>query len=482
MSINNNETPAPQAPHILIFPYPAQGHTLPLLDFTHQLALRGLTLTILTTPKNLPTLSHLLQTHPQIKTLTLPFPSHPSLPPGVENVKELGNAGNLPIMAALPNLRDPIIHWFRSNTNPPVAIISDFFLGWTQKLAQELNIPRIAFFSSGAFLVSVLDYCWNHVANDSDVVEFVGLPRTPSFKEEHLPSIFRRYRGGDPVWENIKDAMVANIMSWGCIFNTFEDLESEYLEYLKKLTGHDRVYGVGPISLLGPSKRELSSKADSNKELLGWLDGCPDGSVLYVCFGSQKLLSKNQMQALATGLERSGTRFIWVVNTGSAQLIEEGIGVGVPDGFEERVAGRGMVVRGWAPQVLLLSHNSVGGFLSHCGWNSVLEGLVGGVVILGWPMEADQYVNARLLVEDMGIAVRVCEGAGSVPDPDELASAIAESLSEDVKVKVRAKEMRDKALTAVKFGGSSWRDLDMLVKELSQLQMRGKHRDRETRL
>ncbi|GMP58423.1 hypothetical protein CsSME_00022096 [Camellia sinensis var. sinensis] len=132
----------------------------------------------------------------------------------------------------------------------------------------------------------------------------------------------------------------------------------------------------------------------------------------------------------------------------------------VPDGFEDRVSGRGMVIKGWAPQVPILNHQAVGGFLSHCGWNSVLEGLAGGVMILGWPMEADQFVNTRLLVEDMEAAVYVCKGADAVPDSAELAQIIAKSLSGNTVQKVKALELRQKAMEAVEIGGSSWKDLE----------------------
>ncbi|KAL5826190.1 hypothetical protein ACOSQ4_017987 [Xanthoceras sorbifolium] len=412
--------------HVLVFPYPAQGHTLPLLDLTHQLALRNITITVLTTPKNKPSLSPVLNAHPTIETLVLPFPSHPSIPPGVENVRELGNRGNIPIMLALANLFDPIIHWFRSHPNPPVAIISDFFLGWTLSLANHLHIPRIKFF----------------------------LLQSPLFKEEHLPTVFRLYKESDPDWQLLKDGMINNSLSWGCIFNSFQALEADYLDYFKTKMGHNRVFGVGPLSLLGPessSRGSSSSCSGSNDYALQWLDKCPDGSVVYVCFGSQKQLKREQMEALASGLEKSGVRFLWVVKT---SIINGGWG------------------KGWAPQVSILNHKAVGGFLSHCGWNSVLEGIVGGVMILGWPMEADQFVNARLLVEDLGVGVRVCEGADSVPDSDELGRLISESLNECVQVKVKAKKLRDKALVAVSNGGTSTSDLDKLVQHLNKLQLK----------
>ncbi|XP_004298337.1 PREDICTED: UDP-glycosyltransferase 89A2-like [Fragaria vesca subsp. vesca] len=461
-------------PHILVYPYPAQGHMLPLLDLTNQLALRHLTITLIITPKNLPTLTPLLSSHPSIQTLVLPFPSHPKIPPGVENVKDLGTHGNLSVINALANLHDPIIQWFNSHPNPPVALISDFFLGYTLRLADHLKIPRITFFSSGAYLASIHEYCWRNldlVQSSSNVIDFPYVPRKPSLKKEHVPSIVLAHKGADPESELLRVSMLANTDSWGCVFNSFQDLEGEYLDHLKRRMGHNRVYGVGPLSLIDAGDGGLDRgnlNTGSGGDVMAWLDGCPDGSVLYVGFGSQKLLDSKQMEALASGLELSGVRFVWTVKTGSAQETKDGYGI-VPEGFEERVAGRGRMVKGWSPQVLILGHRAVGGFVSHCGWNSVLEAIAGGVLILGWPMEADQYVNAKLLVEDLGVAIQVCEGASGVPDPAQLGKVIAESLSGDSAEKVRAKELRDKAFSAVSDGGSSVRDLDELVKELSLL-------------
>lgn len=466
--------------HILVFPYPAQGHMLPILDLTHQLALRGLSITILVTPKNLPTLTPLLHTHPSsIETVVFPFPPHPKIPPGVENIKDIGNHGNLYVINALANLQAPIVHWFSSHPNPPVALVSDFFLGWTLHLAHQLGIPRITFYSSCAFLASVFHYCWRNLdkmRSSSGIVHFPDLPRSPSFKQDQVPSVVRCHRESDPESELLRNSMLANTESWGCVFNSFEDFEAEYFAHLRTKMDHFRVYAVGPLNLTPATAADDSSlgRANPNKDsganVMTWLDGCPDGSVLYVCFGSQKLPNRQQMEALASGLELSGVRFVWAVKTGSAQQVKDGYGV-LPDGFEERVAGRGLVIKGWAPQVLILGHKAVGGFVSHCGWNSVLEAIVAGVLILGWPMEADQFVNAKLLAEDMGVAVKVCEGDNAVPDPAELGKVISESMTRETPEKVRAKELRDKAFAAVGSGGSSSKHLDELVKELDQLKV-----------
>ncbi|XP_054810260.1 UDP-glycosyltransferase 89A2-like [Prosopis cineraria] len=462
-------------PHILMFPHPAQGHLLPLLDLAHQLALRAFTITIIVTPKNLPTIHPLLSVHPAtIQTLLLPLPSHPTLPPGVENVRDLGQMGNTPIIAALSKLHDPIIHWFKSHPSPPVAIISDFFLGWTLRLSRQLGIPRIGFFSSGAFLTSVTDICWKNpeAFRNRKEVEFSDIPGKPSFKQEHLPSMFLGYKESDPDWEIVKEGYLANMESWGSVFNSFHALEGPYLDYLRTALEHRRrVFAVGPLSLLGPDNRtgRGNPNQEANSDVLSWLDGCPDGSVLYVCFGSQKLLKREQMEALAVGLERSETRFVWVAKpVTTQQQMEEGYGM-VPDGFEDRVKGRGFVVKGWAPQLAILSHRAVGGFLSHCGWNSVLEAMVAGVMILGWPMDADQFVNAKLLVEDKGVAATVCEGADSVPDPDELGRVIRMSMGVDSPEKERAKQLSREALGSVTGEGRSSKELDDLVEALIEL-------------
>ncbi|XP_021718333.1 UDP-glycosyltransferase 89A2-like [Chenopodium quinoa] len=449
--------------HILVIPYPAQGHMPALLDLTHQLALRGLKITVLITPKNLPALTPLLSAHStSIETLVLPLPPHPKVPLGVENLKDIGNSGNAPITAALSKLEEEVIQWFRSHTSPPQAIISDFFLGCTQHWATQLNIPRIAFYSVSALLTCILTHLWEHSdkQNISSIFEFPDLPSSPSFTLDQLPSIFRKFKEGDPDWEIVKEGLRANPKSWGYVFNSFYALEGDYLDHLKKDLGHGRVYTVGPLSLKGLSKR-VNPGLDTRYDVLNWLDTCPDSSVLYVCFGSQKLLTEPQIRALALGLEQSKTRFIWVVKSDSSQQ--------VPDGFEERVSDQGMVLRGWAPQPEILSHKAVGGFMSHCGWNSLLESVIAGVMILAWPMEADQFQNAKQLVEYAGLAIRLCEGEHTVPDSNSLAQIICESIGQDIPQKARARAMREKALEAVKDGRSSAVGLDELVKELNQL-------------
>ncbi|GJN01516.1 hypothetical protein PR202_ga18789 [Eleusine coracana subsp. coracana] len=134
-------------------------------------------------------------------------------------------------------------------------------------------------------------------------------------------------------------------------------------------------------------------------------------------------------------------------------------------------AGRGMVVRGWAPQVAALRHAAVGWFVTHCGWNSVLEAVAAGVPMLAWPMSADQFVNARLLVDEARVAVRACAGGvGVAPDAGELAAVLADAVGEKGRgMAQRARELAKEAARAVKEGGSSYADLEDLVQEIREL-------------
>lgn len=273
--------------------------------------------------------------------------------------------------------------------------------------------------------------------------------------------------------EFIKDGLLADVESWGLVVNSFSELEAVYLEHLRQEMGHDRVWAVGPLlphddgDSHGPKQRGGSSSVKV-EDILSWLDTCEDRKLVYVCFGSQALPPKHVLDQLAFGLEKSGVRFIWSVREPTTAQVENNYGT-IPSGFEDRVVGRGLVIRGWAPQVLILRHRAVGAFLTHCGWNSVLEGIVAGVPLLAWPMGADQFANASLLVDEMKVAIRVGEGAQTVPDPEELARVLVESVSENRVERNAAEDLRGAALEAIKEGGRSEREFDSMLRKLATL-------------
>nr|GEX04156.1 UDP-glycosyltransferase 73C6-like [Tanacetum cinerariifolium] len=139
-------------------------------------------------------------------------------------------------------------------------------------------------------------------------------------------------------------------------------------------------------------------------------------------------------------------------------------------------------IRDWAPQVLILSHPSVGGFLTHCGWNSVLESVSAGVPMITWPMFAEQFLNEKLVVQVLGVGVGV--GAQVVVHWGEEEKFGVTVKSEDIKdsiekvmdVGIEGNERRKKAKVlgrvakkAIEEGGSSHCNLTLLIQDLKEL-------------
>ncbi|KAI3888027.1 hypothetical protein MKW92_029275 [Papaver armeniacum] len=482
--------------HILIFPFPAQGHMLPLLDLVHQFAIRATTtttITVLVTPKNLLILNPLLIQHPSIvQTLVLPFPTPKDspIPPGVENMKDLPPTYFAPMITTMSKLHDPILNWFQSHPSPPTSIISDFFLGWTQHLASQLGIPRFVFSPCGALTLSLTSLLWcqsqtsttdGSIHDTNVLVSFPEIPGCPTYPWWQLSTTYRAYvqgkkngssNGSDDL-ELMRNGFVANYLeSSGIIFNSFHELEGIYLDHMKQtyFGGNKRLWAIGPLPKSRPTER-----GGINSDIIPWLDTCEDHSVLYICFGTQAVLSNAQMEALAVGLEKSGVRFVWCVAKPTVGHVPGEYGM-VPSWFGDQTAGRGLVIRGWAPQVLILKHKAIGSYLTHCGWNSVLESICAGVPMLGWPMGTDHFTNATLLVDQMKVVVRVCEGEKTIPDVDEFARCLAGSVansSRNNEMRMRVMALQQAAADAVggngNGGGSSFNDLDDLVHHLFSL-------------
>ncbi|EEF47699.1 UDP-glucosyltransferase, putative [Ricinus communis] len=454
--------------HILVFPFPSSGHIIPLLDLTQSLLSRGLIITVAITTNNLPLLNPLLSSTQQLQHLLLPSPSiNPSATAPSKNRL-------FSILRFMRETHYPILlNWFQSHTSPPVAIISDFFLGWTYHLASQLGLPRIVFSPSGAFAFSVGASTWSdqpqndNPENHDFVVSFPNIPNSPSYPWWQISHLYRMPKDSD--WEFYRDSNLANMASWGVIFNSFTELERVYIDHMKNEFGNVRVWAVGPAlpsddDLMGPAANRGGTSSVPCHDVLTWLDSHhKDHSVVYVAFGSRAMLTCEQMNELAAGLEKSGVDFILCVR----QQGDYGI---LPDGFEDRVAGRGFIIKGWAPQMAILRHRAIGAFLTHCGWNSVLEGISAGVVMLTWPMGADQFTNAQLLVGELEVGMRVGEATQKIPESGELARILSESVEENRRERVRAKKLKEAARSAVK-GGSSEADLDRLIKRLNELKL-----------
>eukprot|EP01018_Ginkgo_biloba_P004663 Gb_26407 [translate_table: standard] len=230
-----------------------------------------------------------------------------------------------------------------------------------------------------------------------------------------LSSILAASEALDP-WNLIwKCNISCNLSSWGTIFNTFEDLEHDFLDSLQRII-RSPVWPVGPILPLTGilNKKEIAWRGNELvvdvETCLQWLESHLASFILYISFGSQNSISVSQMRELSLGLEASQQAFVWALRppVGTTELSSSYL----PYGFEEQMRAntKQFLIRGWAPQLMILSHPSTGGFLSHCGWNSVLESISHGVPIIGWPIAVEQFYNSKLLEEEVGVGVELCRG------------------------------------------------------------------------
>ncbi|KAF7104573.1 hypothetical protein CFC21_105463 [Triticum aestivum] len=267
------------------------------------------------------------------------------------------------------------------------------------------------------------------------------------------------------------------LLAEGFIINTMDALEHETLVAFKEISDkgvYPPAYAVGPFT-----RRRCPDSDEVKHSCLRWLDNQPGGSVLYVSFGSGGTLSTAQTAELAAGLEASGQRFLWVVHhpnekdssaayLGTAATDADPLSY-LPDGFVERMNGTGLLVPLWAPQVEILNHVAVGGFMSHGRWNSTLETVAAGVPMVAWPLYAEQRMNAVMLSSDqVGLALweRPPLGKDGAFVPQEEVAALVRELMEGEKgaaARKKAGHLRDEAEIASAPGGPQDRALTVVA-------------------
>ncbi|KAJ3699970.1 hypothetical protein LUZ61_003675 [Rhynchospora tenuis] len=467
---------------VFFIPSFATGHLLPMTDLACLLAIRpNVEPTIMITPANATlirsTLDLLVDKGHPVQLLIYPFPSV-GLPPGIENLATAPASEEWRIYKA-HDMCQPV-HESILKAHRPDAVIADIPFWWVTDIAAELSIPRITFHPVGVFSQVVMFNLFkirsDIVARDVTHTELVNVPDLPgpdiNIPASELPTFLVEDDFLVDIWMKM---ITAQLEGFGVVVNTCCELEPEYCEFYRKVYAK-RAYFVGPVALSsgGDNQGIVTRGGYGNMACLDWLDSKEKGSVVYVCFGSWCHFTKAQLYELAFGLEDSGKNFLWVARGGEDEKFNC-----LPERWEERVGSRGLVIRGWAPQVAILQHKSVGAFLTHCGWNSLLEAASYGVPVLTWPLVFEQFINERLSVDVNGWGARVWEGGNRGPKAGEKKvvprAAIADAVSKFMapggkgdKMRNKAQEMAAMAKAAMQEGGSSWNDLTCLIDDLME--------------
>ncbi|XP_031396961.1 UDP-glycosyltransferase 73C4-like [Punica granatum] len=473
--------------HFVLLPHLAHGHSIPMMDMARLLARRGPTVTVITTHLNAvrsqSTIDRAATSGLKVRLLEVPFPSSEAgLPEGCESMDSLPNRDLLKnLLLGIRMLREPVEELFGQLQPRPSCVIADKNIMWAHETAGKFGIPRIVFDGTSCF--SLL--CTHRIV-ESKVYETVpeaepfvvpGLPDRIALTRAQLPGAVNI---GQTDTKDVRDEIRSKeLAAYGVVANTFEELEPAYVEEFRKVRG--RVWCVGPVSLVnenGLDKAERGNRAAIDEShCLKWLDSRGPKSVIYACLGSLSRLTPLQLIEMGLGLEASNRPFIWVVRGG--QEFEDWVS---ESRFEDWTAGRGLLVRGWAPQVLILSHPAVGGFLTHCGWNSTLEGVCAGVPMVTWPMFAEQFYNEKMIVQVLRVGVSLGsevaikwgeeEKFGAVMKKETVEKAIKEVMDEEEEEargrRRRAMELGQKAKKAMDEGGSSYLNLNLLIEDIKQ--------------
>ncbi|XP_031252422.1 UDP-glycosyltransferase 71K1-like [Pistacia vera] len=344
-------------------------------------------------------------------------------------------------------------------------------------VGNELGVPSYLFFSSGAAYLSLLLYL--PTRNGREFEEFDDELVIPGYvnpvPSSGLPPVlFNKYGGYTTLMNHGRRLKEAK----GIIVNTFEQLESHAVKCLMNDTDSvPPVYIVGPVIDLESQSDKLVLDVTRRTEIMKWLDDQPDSSVVFLCFGSWGSFGEEQVKEIAIGLEQSGVRFLWSLRKPPLEdKFEEPSDYKIdhlheilPNGFLEKTKEIGLVC-GWAPQKEVVAHKSVGGFVSHGGWNSILESLWFGVPIVTWPKYAEQQLKAFQMVKDLGMGLELKldykSTGGEVVSGDEIAEAIKCVMHGAKKVRKRVKEVSENSRLAVMEGGSSFNSYRGLIDDI----------------
>ncbi|KAL0318073.1 UNVERIFIED_CONTAM: UDP-glycosyltransferase 88B1 [Sesamum angustifolium] len=356
------------------------------------------------------------------------------------------------------------------------AFIIDLFCTCALPISAQLNIPTYYFTSGACSLAFFLYFPTIHNTTTKSFRDMNALLHVPGISPTPSSDVIKTILDRDTTdYESFLNFSRNLPNSAGIIVNTFESLETRPLKAIREGNcnpgGHTPpVFSIGPLLAI---EGRQGGGGDGINDCLSWLDKQPCKSVVYLCFGSVGLFSAAQLNEIAVGLERSGQRFLWVVRSPPSDdkskrflpPTEPDLDSLLPAGFLDRTKDQGLVLKSWAPQVAVLNHESVGGFVTHCGWNSVLEAVFAAVPMVAWPLYAEQKMNRVVLVEDMKVALGMEVAEDDFVAAEEVERRVRELMESEKGSQIRkvVEEMSVEAKGAMREGGTSIAALAKLV-------------------
>ncbi|KAJ8755454.1 hypothetical protein K2173_019252 [Erythroxylum novogranatense] len=445
--------------HVLLLPYPGQGHVNPMMQFARRLVSKGLKATLLTTVF----ISKAMGFGSSVGPVKIDVISD-----GYDNG---GFFEALDVEAYLTRLRaegsrtlGELIVKYRGSTNPVDCVVYEPFIPWALDVAKDYGLFAAAFFTQPC----AVDYIYYNIQNKLLTLPITSnpvlIPGLPPLELRDMPSFV-----GVPKSYPAYFAMLLSQFSNAekadyLLINTFYKLEAEVVDTMSKICP---VLTVGPTVPSVYLDKRIENDIEYNIDLfkldasisMDWLSTKPPNSVVYVAFGSMADLSQKQMEEIAWGLKNTGFYFLWVIKASEQEKF--------PKTEVEKLTDMGLVVT-WSPQVKALATGTVGCFLTHSGWNSTIEALSLAVPMVAMPQWTDQPPNAKLVEDVWKVGVRVKADENGIVTRDEIESCVREVMESErgKEMKKNVEKWRELAIEAVSEGGSSDKNVDEFISNL----------------
>lgn len=458
--------------HFLVVTFPAQGHINPGLQFAKRLLKYDVSVTLAT---SIFANRNIAKT-PIPKGLNLAaysdgyddgFKSSDDVEQYLSTLRRNGSKTLTDLMKASAK-----------EGRPFTCLVYTLLLPWAAEVARELHVPSALLWIQPAAVLDIYYYYFkglldNKTENINDPSWSIQLPGLPLMTGRDLPSFINpknTYSFGLPSFKEQIEALEAETNP-KILVNTFDALEPDALRAVNKFN----LVSIGPLVpsayVDGKDPSDTSFGGDlfeSSVEYIQFLNSKPKQSVIYISFGSISVLSKKQKEEIAVGLLECRHSFLWVMRprrNGEEEEKEED-----ELSCKAELEQQGMIVP-WCSQVQVLSHASLGCFLTHCGWNSTMESLVTGVPVVAFPQWTDQGTNAKLIQDVWKTGVRMNSNEEGIVEGGEIKRCLDFVMGDAVEgeeMRRNAKKWKELAREAVMEGGSSDKNLKAFIDEVRE--------------
>ncbi|XP_071706700.1 UDP-glycosyltransferase 75C1-like [Rutidosis leptorrhynchoides] len=484
---------AQNQPHFLLITFPAQGHINPAFQFAKRLLMLGVKVTFATTVS-----AHRKMT----KAGRVPNSFNFALfSDGFDDGFDLKLHDITFFMGQIrtrgaQSLKQTIVSNTENGT-PITCLVYTLLLPWAGEVARDLHVPSALLWIQPASVFRVYYYYFHGydklIGDDCNEPSWsIQVPGLPLLKSRDLPSFCLPTNTYDFILPLFKEQldMLDSVDKPNILFNSFDALEEEAL---KEINDKINMIAVGPLIpsafLDAKDSSDESFGGDmfeKSKEYVEWMNTKPKGSIVYISFGSIIMLSNKQKKAMAQGLLACGRPFLWVIrdedsHTKGDKPEEEEKEEKEDSNCLEQLEQLGLIVP-WCSQLEVLSHPSLGCFVTHCGWNSTLESIVCGVPVVAFPQWTDQSTNSKLIEDVWGTGMRVSANEDGIVESEEITRCIEVVMGGNEKgaeMRKNGMKWKDLATYAMKESGSSYMNLKKFVELVNVSSTQDKNRDHE---